>query len=113
MTCPRCPTCGSALPEFGGIVADEERAEIRYNGKMVRNLTGTEFTLFRLLLDRKGRNASKEDILSGLYQLRTGKEEPEIQIVDVFICKLRKKIAPLGISIGTTWGRGYFLEEPK
>ena len=93
----RCPTCGQAVPEFGGIVADEERGEVRYAGKFT-TLRAHEFALFRFLLEKKGRVASKQAILEHLYQLETD-DEPEIKIIDVFVCKLRKQIEPLGIQI--------------
>lgn len=110
----RCECCGQPLPEYGGIVADEDRGEVRFAGKMIRNLTRIEFELFRFFLDRRGRTASKEAILESMYQLRPSEDEvPEIKIVDVFVCKLRKKIEPLGLSIKTVWGRGYHLEEPE
>ena len=105
----RCATCGQILPEYGGIVADRDRGEVRFAGKMVRNLTGREFELFRYLLDRAGRVATHEEILFHIYQLN---EDVEIKIVDVFICKLRAKLKPLGLEIATLWGVGYRLVEP-
>jgi two-component system, cell cycle response regulator CtrA len=41
-------------------------------------------------------------------------DEPEMKIIDVFICKLRKKLAVAGADnlIGTVWGRGYMIREP-
>ena len=109
-----CTTCGSALPEFGGITLDHGRGEVRYKGKFIRNLTGSEWAVFRLLMDANGRTLSKESILQGAYQLTAfaDKDLPEIKIIDVYICKLRKKIKPLGLNIETSWGRGYYLEEP-
>lgn len=106
----RCPTCDSLLPEYGGIVADDERGEVRFRGKRV-SLTAAEFEVFRFLLNKAGRVASKEAILDYLYQLRV--EVPEIKIIDVYVHKMRKKILQLGLVVGTSWGRGYYLEEPK
>lgn len=102
----RCPSCGQALPEYGGIVADEERGEVRFQGRVVY-LPRTEFQLFEFLLSKKGRLASKASIMEFLYQLR--QEEPEIKIVDVLVCKMRKKLTRIGIEIGTQWGQGYFI----
>lgn len=112
---PVCPHCGQALPEFGGIICDDNRGEIRFRGKFIRNLTSHEFMLFRMLLDAKGRAISKENILTLLYSARViaDDEVPEIKIVDVFICKLRRKLKPLGIELATIWGRGYRVEEPN
>jgi len=54
---------------------------------------------------------SKEAFLNHLYG---GVDEPEAKIIDVFVCKLRKKLAQAGADnmIGTEWGRGYFIREP-
>ncbi len=68
--------------------------------------------MLELLSLRKGTTLTKEMFLNQLYG---GMDEPEIKIIDVFICKLRKKLA--GASNGkdyieTVWGRGYVLREP-
>lgn len=106
-----CECCGQAVPEYGGIVADDDRGEIRFNGMAACGFTPREYGVFRLLLDKRGRVASKDVILDRLYQLDVD-DPPEIKIIDVFVCKLRKKLAPLGLKIGTAWGRGYYLEVP-
>lgn len=54
--------------------------------------------------------ASKQSIMMAMYCDRID-EDPEIKIVDVFICKLRKKLKPFGVSIGTIWGQGYSLAD--
>lgn len=111
----RCDACGQAVPEYGGIAFDDDRNEIRFGGKFVRNLTGQEATMFRALLDARGRTLSKEALLSTIYVKRfyADDEMPEIKIIDVFVCKMRKKIRPLGLDVGTSWGRGYYLREPE
>ena len=76
-------------------------------------LTGREYAIIELLAMRKGATLSKEIFLNHLYG---GMEEPEFKIIDVFICKLRKKLADAldGANyIQTIWGRGYVLREPK
>ena len=76
-------------------------------------LTGREYAILELLSIRKGATLSKEVFLNHLYG---GMEEPEFKIIDVFICKLRKKLADaLGGEnyIETVWGRGYVLREPE
>lgn len=74
------------------------------------HLTGKEYAILELLMLRKGIVLTKEMFLNHLYG---GIDEPEMKIIDVFICKLRKKIAAAGISdlIGTVWGRGYMICE--
>ncbi len=76
------------------------------------NLTGKEYAIIELLSLRKGTTLTKEMFLNHLYG---GMDEPELKIIDVFICKLRRKIAEaLGEDsyIETVWGRGYILREP-
>ena len=80
-------------------------------GKPV-NLTGKEYQILELLSLRKGTTLTKEMFLNHLYG---GMDEPELKIIDVFICKLRKKLSEAigGEShIETVWGRGYVLREP-
>lgn len=77
------------------------------------HLTGKEYGIMELLSLRKGSTLTKEMFLNHLYG---GMDEPEVKIIDVFICKLRKKIAKLSKPgeqcIETVWGRGYVLREP-
>ena len=75
------------------------------------HLTGKEYGILELLALRKGTTLTKEQFLNHLYG---GMDEPELKIIDVFICKLRKKLATAtgGESyIETVWGRGYVLRE--
>jgi two-component system cell cycle response regulator CtrA len=75
-------------------------------------LTGKEYQMLELLSLRKGSTLTKEMFLNHLYG---GLDEPEIKIIDVFICKLRKKLANASNGknyIETVWGRGYVLREP-
>ena len=76
------------------------------------HLTGKEYQMLELLSLRKGTTLTKEMFLNHLYG---GMDEPELKIIDVFICKLRKKLAEAtgGANyIETVWGRGYVLREP-
>ncbi len=77
------------------------------------HLTGKEYGILGLLSLRKGTTLTKEVILNDLYG---GMDEPELKIIDVFICKLRKKLnAATGGEdyIKTVWGRGYTLRDPS
>ncbi|MBZ8119459.1 response regulator transcription factor [Roseovarius sp. LXJ103] len=81
-------------------------------GKTV-HLTGKEYQMLELLSLRKGTTLTKEMFLNHLYG---GMDEPELKIIDVFICKLRKKLgeATGGSNyIETVWGRGYVLRDPE
>ena len=83
---------------------------VTVNGKVV-HLTGKEYALLELLSLRKGITLNKEQFLNHLYG---GMDEPEMKIIDVFMCKMRKKLMKLtgGIDyIQTVWGRGYILQD--
>ena len=76
------------------------------------HLTGKEYGILELLSLRKGTTLTKEMFLNHLYG---GMDEPELKIIDVFVCKLRKKIATATDGdhyIETVWGRGYVLRDP-
>jgi len=74
------------------------------------HLTGKEYQMLELLSLRKGSTLTKEMFLNHLYG---GMDEPELKIIDVFICKLRRKLANAGAPniIETVWGRGYVLNQ--
>jgi two-component system cell cycle response regulator CtrA len=76
-------------------------------------LTPKEYEILELLSLRKGTPITKDMFLNHLYR---GMDEPELKIIDVFICKLRKKLVPAcgGTDyIETMWGRGYMLGDPE
>jgi len=88
---------------------DTKTAEI--SGRQVP-LTGSEYAMLELLSLRKGTTLTKDMFLNHLYG---GMDEPSMKIIDVFICKLRKKLSSAcgGENyIDTVWGRGYVLIEP-
>jgi len=77
------------------------------------HLTGKEYGILELLSLRKGTTLTKEMFLNHLYG---GMDEPELKIIDVFICKLRKKLSSATNGencIETVWGRGYVLRDPS
>jgi len=77
------------------------------------HLTGKEYQMLELLSLRKGTTLTKEMFLNHLYG---GMDEPELKIIDVFICKLRKKLSEAtggNNYIETVWGRGYVLRDPE
>jgi len=76
------------------------------------HLTGKEYAMLELLSLRKSTTLTKEMFLNHLYG---GMDEPELKIIDVFICKLRKKLMAIcGENyIETVWGRGYVLRDPE
>ncbi|HTR17300.1 MAG TPA: response regulator transcription factor [Acetobacteraceae bacterium] len=97
--------------QVGPLALNLDSREVTANG-MVVHLTGKEYSILELLVLRKGMVLTKEAFLNHLYG---GMDEPEIKIIDVFVCKLRKKLAQAGADnlIGTVWGRGYMLRDPS
>jgi two-component system cell cycle response regulator CtrA len=95
----------------GKIAVNLDAKTVEVNGQTV-HLTGKEYQMLELLSLRKGTTLTKEMFLNHLYG---GMDEPELKIIDVFICKLRKKLttATQGENyIETVWGRGYVLRDP-
>ncbi|RDD96672.1 DNA-binding response regulator [Paracoccus pantotrophus] len=95
----------------GEMVVNLDARSVEVGGRAV-NLTGKEYQILELLSLRKGTTLTKEMFLNHLYG---GMDEPELKIIDVFVCKLRKKLAAAmnGEShIETVWGRGYVLRDP-
>jgi two-component system, cell cycle response regulator CtrA len=72
-------------------------------------LTGSEARLLAYLTTRD--LATKPQIHAALYSLRPDGDDPELKIVDVFVCKLRRKLKPFGVVIETRWGYGYALRD--
>jgi len=99
-----------SIVTLGDIVVinlDSRTAEV--DDKPLR-LTNKEYAILELLAMRKGSILTKEMFLNHLYG---GIDEPDLKIIDVFICKLRKKLMDTtGVNfIETVWGRGYILKE--
>ncbi len=72
-------------------------------------LTATEQRVLGVLINRP--QATKAQIMMGIYRVTGGDDEADIRIVDVFVCKVRKKLQPFGITIRTLWGAGYAIDE--
>jgi two-component system cell cycle response regulator CtrA len=100
-----------AVIHTGKIDVNLDAKTVEVDGITV-HLTGKEHQMLELLSLRKGTTLTKEMFLNHLYG---GMDEPELKIIDVFICKLRKKlsVATGGDNyIETVWGRGYVLRDP-
>ena len=98
--------------ETGQVAVNLDAKTVSVNDSPV-HLTGKEYQMLELLSLRKGTTLTKEMFLNHLYG---GMDEPELKIIDVFICKLRKKLSQAtgGESyIETVWGRGYVLRDPE
>ena len=98
--------------QTGRISVNLDAKTVDAEGKPV-HLTGKEYQMLELLSLRKGTTLTKEMFLNHLYG---GMDEPELKIIDVFICKLRKKLSTATDGdnyIETVWGRGYVLRDPE
>ncbi len=96
----------------GMIDVNLDAKTVEVDGRTV-HLTGKEYQILELLSLRKGTTLTKEMFLNHLYG---GMDEPELKIIDVFICKLRKKLSKATDGenyIETVWGRGYVLRDPE
>ena len=95
----------------GDLIVNLDAKTVEVAGQRV-HLTGKEYQMLELLSLRKGTTLTKEMFLNHLYG---GMDEPELKIIDVFICKLRKKLTAACDGenyIHTVWGRGYVLRDP-
>lgn len=94
----------------GKLSVNLDKKTVEIDGQRV-HLTGKEYAMLELLSLRKTTTLTKEMFLNHLYG---GMDEPELKIIDVFICKLRKKLASISGEnyIETVWGRGYVLRDP-
>jgi two-component system cell cycle response regulator CtrA len=98
--------------QTGDIALNLATKTVTVRGERV-HFTGREYQMLELFLLRKNTMLTKEMFLNHIYG---GMDEPELKIIDVFICKLRKKIADVtegSKPIETVWGRGYVLREPQ
>jgi two-component system cell cycle response regulator CtrA len=101
-----------SLIQTGELVVNLDSKTVEVNGTRV-HLTGKEYQTLELLSLRKGTTLTKETLLNHLYG---GLDKPELKIIDVFICKLRKKLANASNGknfVHTIWGNGYVLREPS
>lgn len=101
-----------SIIKTGKIAVNLDAKTVEVDSKTV-HLTGKEYQMLELLSLRKGTTLTKEMFLNHLYG---GMDEPELKIIDVFICKLRKKLSTATGGdnyIETVWGRGYVLRDPQ
>ena len=101
-----------SIIKTGRIAVNLDAKTVDVSGNTV-HLTGKEYQMLELLSLRKGTTLTKEMFLNHLY---CGMDEPELKIIDVFICKLRKKLAEATSGenyIETVRGRGYVLRDPE
>jgi two-component system cell cycle response regulator CtrA len=98
--------------QTGDLLVNIDSKTVEVSGARV-HVTVKEYEMLELLSLRKGTTLTKEMFFNHLYG---GMDEPELKIIDVFICKIRKKLANASGGkdyIETVWGRGYALREPS
>jgi two-component system cell cycle response regulator CtrA len=103
---------GQSVVRTGKLVVDLEAHVAEVDDRPLR-LTGKEYRILELLSLHKGTTVTKAMFLDHLYG---GIDEAEVKIIDVFVCKLRKKLGAVNEGhhyIETVWGRGYTLREPR
>ena len=101
-----------SIIKTGKLTVNLDTRTVEVEGQRL-HLTGKEYAMLELLSLRKGTTLTKEMFLNHLYG---GMDEPELKIIDVFICKLRKKLANATGGdhyIETVWGRGSVLRNPQ
>ena len=93
------------------MVLDLDRKQIVIAGAAV-HVTPQEYRMAEALALRAGVTLTKQNLMDALYG---GRDEPEVKIIGVFICKLRNKLKAAGAAdvIQTIWGRGYCMREPE
>jgi two-component system cell cycle response regulator CtrA len=105
----RCKGHATNVVQTGELLVNLDSRTVTVRGVPV-HFTGKEYQMLELLSLRKGMTLTKEAFLNHIYG---GRDEPELKIIDVFICKLRKKLRAAGSdAVETVWGRGYVLRDP-
>lgn len=107
-----CELCHQPLPEFGGITVDAGRHEVRFAGKTVA-LPRREFEVFNLLLGRRGRPLNVREAADQIYQLDPNGGPESLQVITVYICRLRNKISTMGLFVDSHWHGSFSLREPS
>ena len=94
---------------LGPVVLDVDSHTVAVNGETV-HVTEKEYRILEMLFQRSGSVIAKESFLSQIYG---GNDQPNAKIIDVFICKLRRKLAQAGAEdvITTVWGDGYIVRD--
>jgi two-component system, cell cycle response regulator CtrA len=96
-----------SLAQVGDLSLSLQSHDVTFRNIPVR-LTPKEYSVLELLVLRRGQVVTKEQLLTHLYG---GMDEPEMKIIDVFICKLRTRLSRVGAGglIGTVWGQGFMI----
>lgn len=101
-----CPFCQEPLKKLDRIVVDFDAGVAILDDRAII-LTPNQAIILDTLVNAAPRQVSRELLMSRLY--KTDADEPEIKIIDVFVCKLRKGLVGTKYRIDTLWGKGYKL----
>lgn len=105
----RCPCCGQQVPDAELLLCDNTTSTIT-NGAVTIRLTVQQYKLAQYLIRRYPMTVKKDDLYDAVFADHGG-GGPDLKIVDVVVCKIRPKMAQLGLIIETAWGVGYRLIE--
>ncbi|MEX0326944.1 MAG: response regulator [Puniceicoccaceae bacterium] len=94
--------------QVGDIILDEEIHQVTVTGTAL-DLTATEFKLLKLLMQRKGRVQSRENLLVNVWNYDT---DTETRTIDTHIRRLREKLGDRAGLVETVRGVGYRMNEP-
>ncbi len=100
---------GSDAVELGPLVFEGSKRELRH-GDHVITMTPRETALFEVLLQQVGAVVTKQQIGDSLFSIDN---DAQLSAVEVYVHRLRKQLAPYGLSIRTVRGLGYMLEKPE
>ncbi len=104
-----CPCCGGPVDTVKLELNHDERI-VRRGGSFAR-IGPHPFAVLEALVEAYPRVARRESIHSRLYEMRADGEEPDVRIVNVYVCHLRRDLKPLGLTVLSVWGQGYRLVE--
>jgi two-component system phosphate regulon response regulator PhoB len=99
---------GGGMLTVADIVLDEEQHKVTVAQRPIE-LTATEFKLLKLLMQRKGRVQSRENLLVNVWNYDT---DTETRTIDTHIRRLREKLDGRADLIETVRGVGYRINEP-
>jgi two-component system response regulator TctD len=89
--------------EYGPLRYDQAQRKVTVHGGEIK-LTPRELSLLEIFLMHTGKALTKEDIHAKLYGFD---EDSALNAVELYVGRLRRKLAGSGINIQTVWGVGY------